>query len=68
MAKIVQRKCRRGYRHFFVVQDITWDEPDSEGAQMREILLVCARCEYHLWIDSTVRPWLGLRGDDDWGT
>jgi hypothetical protein len=56
------------YRHFFVSEDTTWDEPDSLGVQMREITLRCARCGLTIWIDTTIRPYLGLRSDDDWGT
>lgn len=68
MSKIIQRKCRNGYRHHFVRADLSWDNPDSTGAVMRELLLVCARCDYHLWIDSIVRPYFGIKSDDDWGT
>lgn len=66
MSKVVPRRCLRGYRHYFLVEDVTWDEPDDDHAQMREILFVCARCSYHWWVDSTIRPFLGLKSDDDW--
>lgn len=68
MAKIVQRRCLRGYRHYFLPQDTSWDEPEPDRSQMRELLLVCARCSYHLWIDTIIRPYFGMKSDDDWGT
>lgn len=74
MSRQIHRKCQRGYWHFFVRKDTTWDPPDEHGTVLREILLVCARCEYHLWIDSTVRPypfpWIFALdpSDHDWGT
>ncbi len=69
MSRVVRRKCVRDYHHYYVRENVEWDEidPDDES-QMREIALVCFRCGHCLWIDSIVRRWVGLKGDDDWGT
>jgi hypothetical protein len=56
------------YRHFFVSEDTTWDEPNDLGVQMREITLRCARCGLNVWIDTIIRPYMGLKSDGDWGT
>lgn len=69
MSRTIRRKCVRDYLHYYVREDVTWDDPDpDDDSQMREIALVCFRCGHCLWIDSIVRPWMGFRSDDDWGT
>ena len=67
--RTVRRKCVRDYQHYYVRENLDWDEIDKDDdSQMREITMVCFRCGHTLWIDSIVRPWMGLKGDDDWGT
>jgi hypothetical protein len=66
--KVVRRKCVNSYNHYYLPFSVIWDEPDEHGAVMREVLLICQRCEHTLYIDSVVRSWLGFTNDDDWGT
>lgn len=66
MNRRVVPNCLGTYRHFFVCEDVTWDEPTDLGEQLREITLVCARCGLHVWIDTTTRPFMGLKSDHDW--
>jgi hypothetical protein len=65
--KVFHRKCVNSYNHYYRPFSVVWDEPDSQGSRMREILLICQRCEHHYWIDSVVRSWLGIPSSDDWG-
>ena len=69
MSRTIRRKCVRDYHHYYVRENVEWDEIDPEDqSQMREIALVCFRCGHCLWIDSIVIPWVGLKSDGDWGT
>lgn len=65
---VFRRKCVNDYSHYYLPFSVVWDEPDAQGTRMREILLICQRCEHHFWIDSVVKIYLGVESPDDWGT
>ena len=66
MSRVIPKKCKAGYRHYYEYEESTWDEEDEHGSRMRELVLVCARCHHVLYVDSITRIWMGLL-PDDWG-
>jgi hypothetical protein len=74
MAKILQRPCRNGYRHYWVparseVTNIGATLPgilegSREIAWDREIVLTCSRCELTCYLDTVVRTYHGITPGD----
>ncbi len=62
--RVIPKKCVGDYRHYYEYEESTWDEPQRDHSVMRELVLVCARCHHVLYVDSVIRPWMGLLPDD----
>lgn len=65
--KTVRSKCAANYRHYFETVGGECSEKDDLDCWMRELVLICARCGTTIYVDSIIRPWLGVSDSNDWG-